>query len=207
MNAASEKRKFGTWLFDPFTYIAGWQSLLLGFSAILAAGYIGSFTKTHFDGVLDMHSGRPAPLWIFLSEGMIDWLLLGILLFVFGKVISKTQFRPLDLFGTQAMARWPTIVSALAITPGAVHRVGLYILEYIRNPSGTTPPNPADIAVFSMCTLAVILMTCWFVALAYRSYSVSCNVKGGRAIATFMAAILIAEILSKISIAIILGRL
>lgn len=34
-------------------------------------------------------------------------------------------------------------------------------------------------------------------ALSYRSFSVSCNVKGGRAIGTFIAGVLLAEIISK----------
>ena len=54
MNTAAKPRSLVTWFFNPFIYIAGWQSLLIGVAAILVAGYIGSLSNTHFDGVLDL---------------------------------------------------------------------------------------------------------------------------------------------------------
>lgn len=203
MEAASRKTGLIPWLFHPFIFVAGWRSLLLGLAAILVAGFIGSLSRSHFDGILDVHSGRPAPLWIFLSEGFIDWLALGVVLLVFGKIISGTRFRSLDLLGTQAMARWPTIITALAAGPGAVREVGFYILNTIRGSGVTATPAPIDAVVFIGFTLITIIVTCWFVALAYGSYSVSCNVKGGKAIGTFIAGILIAEILSKAAMVLI----
>ena len=109
MNAGIE-RKTTTWLFNPFVYIAGGQALGLGLAAILVAGFIGSVSNSHFDGVLDTHTGMSAPIWFFLAEGFIDWFCLALVLCVFGKIISKTAFRTIDLFGTQALARWPTIL-------------------------------------------------------------------------------------------------
>ena len=67
MNTTDQKRGIGAWLFNPFTYIAGWQSLFIGLAAIILAGGIGSISSTHFDGVLDTHTGRPAPLWFYRS--------------------------------------------------------------------------------------------------------------------------------------------
>jgi len=200
MDTTSKQKSLGAWLFNPFTYIAGWQALFLGLAAILTAGYIGSLSNSHFDGVLDNHTGRTAPLWIFLSEGLIDWLALGIVLLVFGKIASKTKFRTLDLLGTQAMARWPMILIAVAAFPDAGKRVGTYLLESIRNPSGAMPPSGLDMTIFGLCAVFAILMICWFVVLSYRSYAISCNIKGGKAVGTFIAGILTAEVLSKILI-------
>jgi hypothetical protein len=36
------------------------------------AAIIGWFGKTHFDGVLDVHTGREAPLWLFIAEGVFE---------------------------------------------------------------------------------------------------------------------------------------
>ena len=79
-------------LFNPFVYIAGAKALGLGLAAILLAGLIGSLSHTHFDGVLDTHSGTQAPLWAVLSEGIIDWLCLGLMLLLLGRLISRTSF-------------------------------------------------------------------------------------------------------------------
>jgi hypothetical protein len=46
----------------------------------------------------------------------------------------------------------------------------------------------------------MIPFLCWMVALMYKSFSVSCNVKGGKAIGTFVAGLIIAEILSKLAL-------
>ena len=61
-------RSVRRWLFNPFHYVAGARALLVGVVVILGAGLIGSLSNSHFDGVLDFHSGAPAPLWVFLIE-------------------------------------------------------------------------------------------------------------------------------------------
>jgi hypothetical protein len=205
----TEHKSIWTWLFNPFIYIAGGRSLLLGIIAILAAGIIGSFSNSHFNGVLDMHTGAGAPLWVFLAEGPIAWLLLTIVLLVFGKIVSRTSFRMVDLLGTQAMARWPTVITVIVGWPKPIRdagkRFGEYILSAIANSSKPTPPAASDVVIFVATTLVAILMTIWFVVLAYKSYSVSCNIKGGKAIGTFIAGLLIAEILSIILMPILFG--
>ena len=199
MNTPLRQRSVKEWLFRPFTYVAGWQAMLLGIAVILLTGAIGSFSGAHFDGVVDMHTGTRTPLLVFLCEGLIDWLLLAIVLLIFGLVISKTNFRVVDLLGTQALARWPFVFSAIIAFPSArsSRRFGEYLLATIRNPANSPPISHTDVIIFIAVTVVVLLMICWFIALAYRSYSISCNIRGGKAIGTFIAAILIAEILSK----------
>jgi hypothetical protein len=106
MNLNTDKKPV-TLLFNPFFYFAGSKALCLGLAAILLAGLLGALGNTHFDGVLDTHTGAHAPLWFFLVEGIVDWLCMAVVLLAFGKVASKTSFRALDVLGTQALARWP----------------------------------------------------------------------------------------------------
>jgi hypothetical protein len=193
-------RKMITLLFNPFVYIAGAQALGLGLAAMLLAGLVGSWGRTHFDGVLDTHMGAPAPLGVFLAEGLMDWLCLGLVLLFFGKIISNTAFRTIDLLGTQALARWPTLFISLICLPPALQRFSQDILKQLANPGGKIEFNPSDAMIFFAAIVAMIPLLCWTVALMYNSYSVSCNVKGGKAIGTFMAGIVLAEILSKIAV-------
>ena len=189
----------GTLLFNPFVYIAGGKALVLGLLAILVAGFLGSLSTTHFDGVLDTHTGRAASLWLFLAEGIIAWLCSGIVLLIFGRIISTTSFRSIDLLGTQALARWPTIFSALVCFPPGVRRFGNQLIEQIKR-GGEFQINVADAIVFAVVLIAILIFTCWMVALMYKSFSISCNVKGGKAIGSFIVGVLIAEILSVICI-------
>ena len=75
--------KKSTWLFNPFTYVAGWNAILIGLVVILVTGYLGSLSNTHFDGVLDAHTGRSAPIWFFLTTGILNWLCMGVVLWIF----------------------------------------------------------------------------------------------------------------------------
>ena len=198
--AASDNHwKLTTLLFDPFAHITGPQTLFIGLVAILLAGFVGSLSNTHFDGVLDTHTGALAPLWFFLSEGIVDWLFLGVVLLIFGKLISKTPFRTVDLLGTQALARWPTIFLSLVTLPKAFQRFGKYLVEQFQR-EGQIEFNTADAIIFFAVVAATIPFLCWIVWLMYKSYSVSCNLKGGKAVGTFIPAIILAEVLSKLAL-------
>ena len=198
-------RKLTTLLFNPFVYIAGAKALFLGLGAILVAGLIGAAGHTHFDGVLDVHSGAHAPLWVFLAEGMIDWLCLAIVLLIIGKIVSKTSFRIIDVLGTQALARWPTVFISVVTLPPAFLRFSNYLVEQFLKPGANTEFNFTDAAVFSVVVLVLTALTCWFVVLMYKAYSVSCNLRGGKAIGTFIGGLLLAEILSKVALVGLLG--
>ena len=170
------------WLFNPFHYIAGGRALAIGLPIMLAASLIGATRNIHLDGVLDLHFGPPAPVWIFISESLINWLVMGALLFFGGKLISRSDIRLLDVFGTQALARTPISIALLCL-----------LLP------DSQVPLPG-LAVFILGAILDLLLTIWMVLLMYRAYAVSCKVSGGKAIGLFIVAIILGEILSKILI-------
>ncbi len=192
--------KKSTWLFNPFAYIAGWQALLVGLILILVTGYIGSLSNTHFDGVLDTHTGRSAPLWFFLTTGILNWLCMGVVLWIFGKVASKGSLRTIDLFGTQALARWPSILTALACMAPAYTRFIHTLSALSRTQTLPETSKPMDVVVFSLVISAMLLALCWMVRLMYMSYKVSCGLTKKRAITTFIVGLIIAEVLSKVAL-------
>jgi len=197
MTPQQKERKLATWLFNPFVYITGWEAMFNGILIIAVTGYIGSRSNTHFDGVLDTHTGMPGPLWGFLAEGLIAWLCMAIVLWAFGKCISKTAFRTIDLFGTQAVARCPMLITSLACLLPPYTRFTEYIIQAFAGTAGEVPFQITDAVVFGTVVTAMVIILCWAVYLMYRSYSVSCNISGGKAIGTFIAGIILSEILSK----------
>ena len=76
-------------LLRPFGYVAGAHSLGLGLAAILAAGFLGSLSNTHFDGVLDMHTGPAARPALVLGAGIVNWVSLSVVLWLMGKLVSR----------------------------------------------------------------------------------------------------------------------
>ncbi|HUT75064.1 MAG TPA: hypothetical protein VM221_09580, partial [Armatimonadota bacterium] len=185
-------------LFDPFTYVAGARSLALGLAAIMLAGFVGSFSNTHFDGVLDAHTGVPARLPLFLGEGLVNWLCAATVLFVMGKLASRTAFRAIDLFGTQAMARWPSAITAVLALAPPYQRYLVAVTRSLMS-KGRMPAAPAtEVAVFAVVLLGAIMAAVWMVWLMYRSYSTCCNIRGAAAVGTFIAGLLVAEAASKL---------
>lgn len=200
MKTPEEQMGIGAWLFNPFTRIRGWEAFLYGAMAIVLTAYVGAISNTHFDGVLDAHTGMPAPWWMFLAEGLIDWLSLAGVLWVFGRLASKAPVRNIDLFGTQALARWPMLIAAVAcLAPGYTQFAGL-LAEKLMGGAKGEPIVVEDAVVFGVVIAVMLAAICWMAYLMYRSYSMSCNVKGGKAIGTFIGGLLVAEIVSKILI-------
>jgi hypothetical protein len=48
--------------------------------------------------------------------------------------------------------------------------------------------------------LVILGLVCWMVALMYQSYAVSCNTRGGKSAGTFVAGLVLAEVLSKFAL-------
>jgi hypothetical protein len=188
------------WLFNPFMYIAGWQALFVGLTIIILTALLGSVGKVHFDGVLDTHMGTDTPLWFFVTEGFIDWLCMAIPLLAAGFVFKGISFRITDVFGTQALARWPMLFSAAAGILPANRRVTDELMKMVQNPNQIPVLPPLDTAVFAAAMIVIVVSSVWMVALMYRAYTVSCNLKGAKAIASFIVCLIIAEIISKIAI-------
>jgi len=199
-NQSTSNNRLSLWLFNPFRFIAGYKALLLGSAFILITSFVGYLGNTHFDGLLDVHTGRGAPLWFFFAEGLINWLSLGIPLFFFGLVVSRSSFRVVDVFGTQALARWPQLITALVMLPDANRRFAAYIMFKFARGAPTAAGSYTDTAIFAAALTVAIAMTIWMVTLMYRGYAVSCNIKGGKAISTFIVSLMGAEVLSKFAI-------
>lgn len=194
----NRKSRLRTWLFNPFHYIAGAKALVLGLLVIGVSSLIGWRTNSHFDGVLDMHTGVTAPYPVFLMEGLVDWLAMAVIILVLGLLISWPRPRPIDVLGTQALARFPGLLTMLlTILPG-YQRYAMNLPAIFMKTATEVEVTSGDAVVFGIVVMGTLLMVIWMVALMYRAYSVSCNIRGGKAIATFIAAIIIAEIISKI---------
>jgi hypothetical protein len=200
---ANSAHKIRSVLFRPFLYLTGKSSLLLGLVIIIVTGIICSLGRTHFDGVLDVHTGPDLQWWLFVLEGIIDWLIMGILLLAGGKIISREHFSPIDVLGHQALARWPMFfVSIVLLLPGYQR----FATELIRKIAQGQLPLPfqmgtsSDLLAFAFAIIVVLVVIIWVVALMYRGFALSCRVQGGRAIGTFIGCLVAGEILSKLAI-------
>ncbi len=170
------------WLFNPFVYIAGIPAMFAGLAIMALTAIIAFFGKIHFDGAIDLHVGAITPYWLYVAEPLLAWIIVALVFYLTALIISKSKIRLVDFLGTTALAR-------TAMLPGALFA----LLPPMQNLS---PENmtPAMIAVSILLLVPMI----WLITLLYNAFTISGNVKGSKATIAFIAALIIAEVLSKI---------
>ena len=177
------------WLFNPFHFLAGGQALAWGLTCIVLTAWLGGIFDFRFTGVISFQRTAPAPLWHAIAQGLMAWAIPSILLYVGGRLISRSRVRPIDVFGTQALARAPGLLIALIVVSPLFRDLTTSLIA-----QGISHLSIAQLALLSSVGIVLILLLVWMVLLMYRAFGVSCNVAGGRAIAVFIAAIALGEV-------------
>ena len=177
------------WLINPFERIAGWQALFIGLIAMALTAVIGKINNVAFDGVLDVHAGATFSFTASFAMQAINLLSIFLTMWLAGVCFSKAKVRAIDIAGTMALARAPMLLLAiicfLPIIPA-----GLY--------------DVPRLAIFVVVCLPFIA---WTIALMYNAYTVSCNLKGAKAVVSFIGALLVAEVISKVAVFFLLSSL
>ena len=177
------------WFINPFERIAGWQALFTGLAAMALTAVIGQINHVAFDGVLDVHAGATFSLSTSFIMQAVDFLALFLTMWIAGVCFSKTKLRAVDVAGTMALARAPMLLLAVVC-----------FLPVI-------PASLYDVPRLIIFMLILIPFDIWMIALMYNAYTVSCHLKGTRAVASFIGALLVAEALSKLVIILLLSSL
>lgn len=194
-----------TWLFRPFERIAGTPALALGMLAMLLTAWLAARNGLHTDGVLDLHSGPPASLMLLIAEGLINWLSLGLVLLGTAWWLSRGRFRILDLLATQALARWPLLpaVGYLSMPPVSeeIEQITVRLMAAMPTDARRFMPSAeflVDAMWLFLISLPVLVMIGWMVWLMVHAYLLVADLKGPRAVLSFIAALVVAELLSKV---------
>lgn len=180
-----------SFLLNPFHKIAGAKALLIGFFIWALTVFLGCKNNLIYDGVFDIHIGKVSLIQAF-SSSFIAILVLILLLYVAGKIFSDSKIRFIDVAGTLTLSRTPfLLVSLIGFFP--------FFARLENNLTGVlinfdfTSINWGLLLCF---ILVSGIATIWFLLLAYNAFSVSCNLRGGKAVVIFVSTVLIAEIVS-----------
>jgi hypothetical protein len=179
------------WLFNPFIYVAGTRALLMGLTAMALTAFVGLYSHTHFDGAIDIHTGKISTLSEQLLEQLVVWGTTAGLFYLAGLLFSASSIRLVDVAGTMALARWvmifPAALGFLLHVPASQPQTVAEIMKLL---------TPGFIAVGLLSLVFVI----WMVALMYNAFTVSCNLKGSKATGTFIITLILAETISSLAI-------
>ncbi len=195
-----------TWLFAPFKYIAGVKALAAGIPVMALISYIAYHSNVYFDGALDIHVGaaqQTAPYLLHAFYQLCAWSSLSLVFYITGRIVTKTSVRLIDIIGTLALSQAPLIFAALwGFIPFSHVDFG--------NPDIQSLTVNDLIGIFTenflplmISALVMVVFNVWSIILKYNAYSVSANVKGVKGGVSFAVALIAAEILSKILIAVI----
>jgi len=185
-------------LFNPFTRIAGFKALMMGVIGMLAAGYISFYSKTFFDGVLNIHSGLHAPLSIHIFWPFANVLFLGIWFTIFGKMLSQSKIRIIDIFGTQAFAFLPLVPASLLGFFKSMDRITETLMKVDPRSISIDMFQIQDILFVIVIVMITIPLTVWSGIWIYNGFKESANLPHKKVIPVYIAAIIIGMILPKI---------
>lgn len=164
-------------LLNPFERIAGWKALVIGLCFISLTAILGNINHLLFDRITYV-TFRPHTLGMAFYAQAINFIIISLIMWIAGKIFSKSKIRIIDVAGTMALSRAPLLLIVL-----------IGFLPFFSN-------IISDFNQLIFFALLCIIPIIWTVVLMYKAYSVSCNLKETRGIMSFVGALIIAEILS-----------
>lgn len=193
MPMLQQEMTLARWLFNPFARIAGWVSLAAGLAGIVAAGLVAAAAGIRFDGLLDLHFVGNVPTYLPIVEGLINWIAIVAVSALIARLFAGGgNVRLLDVAGTLALARAPLVLAASIGT-----------LPWIRDAYDEVLSAWTSVQLLSITSgmligvLAILACFAWMIALMWKAFSITANVKGGRGAALYIAALAAGELISK----------
>jgi hypothetical protein len=181
--------EFKTWkkmkskiLYNPFTVIAGFKSLLIGLVVLIFTTILAYITGTHFNGLLNIDFAKDSAYWVFMIESSINWLLISFFFYLSGIILSNSKIRIIDVMGTALMSRIPIILTPI-----------IRLIPVFKSFMEQSWQYYIIIGVY-------LFSLVWTVVLNYNAFKISCNLKDNRLNITFILSLVLAEVGTKLII-------
>jgi hypothetical protein len=188
------------YLFNPFRYIAGWESLAVGILVLLGTSVIGYYSHIHFPDVISVKTNSGIPYYVLLVENGLNWLVPSMLFYIAALIFSPSSVRIVDVFGTQALARSPYLIVAITGFSGTLDKFGQYTMWKSLNIGEPVAMSTGEIMLAITLILFMILSTIWMVVLMYNAFKVSANIKGSKLTIVFIVAMVISTAITAFAI-------
>ena len=185
-----------TKLFNPFKYIAGGKSLVIGVFILVLTAVIGFFSNTHFPDVISVKIGVNFPVQYYIIQVFANWIVVSIILYLISLIISKSKVRILDVFGTQALARFPYLIASFVGFSNSMDRVSKYMLWEFLQQGEAIELSVTTVVMAILLIVGTLVLTIWLVGLMYNAFKVSANLKGSKSVLLFIAGLIVSIILS-----------
>jgi hypothetical protein len=170
------------YLYNPFTRIAGLESLVIGFAGLLLVSFLSYQTGTHLNGLANIGFAKDSDFNFYLTEHLSNWISTSVFFYLSGLFLSKTKIRIIDVLGTSLLARIPLIIAPLI-------RLIPYFQSFL-------------FQSWEMYLLdgIYLLSAIWTIVLLFNSYKISCNLKNEKLITSFIVSLIVSETITRLII-------
>lgn len=183
-------------LINPFNYIAGFKSLIIGLLVIIFTSVIGYYSNTHFPDIISVKACPDFPILYFIVQGLLNWLVVSSLFYFAALVFSKSSVRAIDIYGTQALSRIPYLFVAFIGFFKTVEKFSNQILWTLMQQGESVDITVVEIIFAIIIMVVTLLLTIWLITLMFNAFKVSANIKGTRLILIFIVVLIVSIILT-----------
>jgi hypothetical protein len=183
-------------LINPFHYIAGIKSLIFGLIIIFVTSIVGYLSRTHFPDIISIKTSPDFSVWYFVIQNFSNWFIISTLFYISSIIFSKSSVRLVDIYGTQAFARFPYFIASFMGFSGALNTFSKYLLWTLMRQG--EPFEISGIQIIAAISLIVfsLLLTIWLVTLMFNAFKISANLKGIKLILIFIIVLIISLLFS-----------
>lgn len=168
------------YLYNPFKWIAGLKSIVIGLAGLLIVSYTSFQTGTHLNGLTNIVFAKDSDFVFYLVEHLLSWISISMFFYISGLILSKSRIRIIDILGTSLLARIPLIIAPL-------FRVLPFLKSFV-----------FQSFEMYMITGIYLISSIWTIVLLFNGFKISCNLKNDRLIASFIVSILLSEIVTRL---------
>lgn len=167
-------------LYNPFIQIAGFKSLLIGVSGLIITTFTAFKTGTHFNGLLNIDLAKDSGYWVYLIENCSQWIILSAFFYLAGLILSKSRVRLIDVLGTTLFSRIPLVITPLVRTIPIFQSFAF-----------------GSVTMYAIVGIYLVSLI-WTIVLLFNAFKVSGNLKSVQLIVSFIACMILSEVLTKI---------
>lgn len=182
---------------NPFRYIAGSKSLVIGVIIIILTSVIGYFSHIHFPDSISVKTSFEMPLMYYVIQNLANWMVFSIFIYLLS-LTSSSSVRIVDIFGTQALARAPYLLAAIIGFSGSIEKFGKYMLHIYLNQGEPIHMTTGEMGLAIILIVLTLITTIWLVTWMYNAFRVSANIKPPRSGVLFFVAIVVSMVINQL---------
>ena len=193
----------GRIFYNPLAVLGKGKGFAAAIIIVVVLAAIAWWGGIHLDGALDLHVTTKYPsAMLAFAESLIDWLCLGIFLFIASKIFGGNGGIGAHLAAT-GLSRFPYVIASAVMSRQLLGKALFQAVSV--GPNGAVTMRPQDLVtpnvIFALIVLVILVV--WSVIILYLGYKEASRLQGGRAVAAFVIGLILAEAISKIGVALV----